>query len=149
VVAPDGGLDRPALARIVFADEQARRSLETIVHPLVRAEAARLEQQAAARDPAAVVVHDIPLLAETGQTDAYDAVVVVDAPDEVRLQRLVEQRGMSPQEAAARLAAQASREERLALADLVIDNSGSLAELDDAVSRVWADLRQRAVRSAR
>jgi dephospho-CoA kinase len=149
VVAPDGGLDRAALARVVFADEQARRSLEAIVHPLVRAEGARLEQQAAARDPAAVVVHDIPLLVETGQTDVYDVVVVVDAPDEVRLQRLVEQRGMSPQEAAARLAAQASREERLALADLVIDNSGSLAELDEAVSRVWAELRQRAARSAR
>jgi len=136
VVAPDGGLDRAALARIVFADEQARRRLEAIVHPRVRAEAARREAQAAAADPAAVVVHDVPLLVESGQSNGYDVVIVVDAPDEVRLARLVHQRGMSPAEAAARLAAQATRAQRLAAADVVIDNSGSLDQLDDAVRRV-------------
>lgn len=144
VIAPDGGLDRAALARIVFADEQARRRLEAIVHPRVRAEAARREAQAAAADPAAVVVHDVPLLVESGQSNGYDVVIVVDAPDEVRLDRLVHQRGMSQAEAAARLAAQATRQQRLAAADIVIDNSGSLDQLDEEVRGVWAQLRQRA-----
>jgi len=88
-------------------------------------------------------VHDVPLLAESGRADGFDLVIVVDVPPEVQLERLVGQRGMAPDQARARMAAQVSREQRLAVADLVIDNSGSLADLDRSVAEVWADLTRR------
>lgn len=137
VLTPEGELDRPAMGALVFADEGARRRLEAIVHPRVRAQGAELE---AAAGPDAVVVHDIPLLAETGQASSFDAVVVVDVPVETQLQRMVELRGMTREEAQARIDAQASREERLAVATHVIDNTGTLEDLRDRVTEVFEGL---------
>jgi dephospho-CoA kinase len=142
VVGADGGLDRAALGRVVFADPDARRRLEAIVHPLVRARAAELEREAVARDPDAIVVHDIPLLAETRGADGFDAVIVVDVDPDVQLRRLVV-RGMAEDDARARIAAQASREDRLAIATEVIDNNGILFGLDEQVAGVWARLSRR------
>jgi len=137
VLAADGSLDRPAVGAIVFADEGHRRTLEGIIHPRVRARAAEIEAEA---PPGAVVVHDIPLLAETGQADSFDAVVVVDVPVETQVDRMVELRGLSTQDAQARVAVQASREERLAIATYVVENTGTLEELRDRVAEVYADL---------
>ena len=134
VLSADGSLDRPALGARVFGDDEARRRLERIIHPRVRARAHELE---AAADPDAVVVHDIPLLVETGQHDDFDVLVVVDAPDDVRVQRLASARGMSADEARSRIAAQATREDRLAAADHVVSNDDSLATLDASVARLW------------
>jgi len=144
VVAADGSLDRPALARIVFDDDAARARLNAIVHPLVGEEVLRRMAAAAERDPDAVVVNDVPLLVEGGMSDRYDVVVVVDADPEVALRRLVDLRGMTEADARARIAAQAGREERLAAADHVITNHGDLAELDAAVDQLWAALAERA-----
>ncbi|GGV15890.1 MULTISPECIES: dephospho-CoA kinase [Streptomycetaceae] len=140
VLRADGELDRPALGALVFADQDRLRALNAIVHPLVRARSAELEEAAA---PDAVVVHDVPLLAENGLAPLYDLVVVVDAADEVRLDRLVRLRGMAEAEATARMAAQATREARLAVADLVIDNSGPLEALAPRVREVWDELTAR------
>ncbi len=137
VLAADGSLDRPALGAIVFGDEPARRRLEAIVHPLVRARAREVERAA---PEGAVVVHDIPLLAETGQADRFDAVLVVDVPVETQVARMVEQRGMSAEEARARIAAQATRERRLAVATHVIDNTGTVEDLRDRVTEVFEEL---------
>lgn len=137
ILQDDGALDRAALGALVFADPERRDQLNAIVHPRVRARAAEL--MAAASDEA-VVVQDIPLLVETGQAGSFDVVVVVDAPDEVRIRRLAERNGMTPEDAAARMAAQATREERLAAADHVIENSGSLDELRAAVDRLWHEV---------
>lgn len=140
VLTADGDLDRPALGKLVFGDETARRTLEAIIHPRVRARAAEIEKAAAAD---AIVVHDIPLLVETGQADGFDVVLVVDVPVEVQVERLTAQRGMTDAEAEQRIASQASREDRLAVADVVVDNSGSLADLDRRVDEVWATFTQR------
>lgn len=140
VVARFGTTDRPAIASIVFADPQARADLNAIVHPAVGFEIAkRLGEHA---DTDHVVVLDIPLLVEVGR-DRYPvaAVVVVDAPVEVALERLVQQRGMDEADARARIAAQATREERLAAADFVIDNSGSVERLREEVDRCWTWVR--------
>ncbi|WP_350281730.1 dephospho-CoA kinase [Kribbella sp. HUAS MG21] len=134
VLTAAGELDRPAVGKIVFGDDAARRKLEAIIHPRVRARAAEIEDQA---DADAIVVHDIPLLVETGQADRFDVVLVVDVPVEVQLRRLTTQRGMDAAEAEQRIASQASREDRLAVADVVVDNSGSLADLDRRVDEVW------------
>ena len=143
VLLPDGTLDRPRLGEIVFGDPELRGKLNAIVHPRVGARMAELEGEAA---PGAIVVHDVPLIAEGGRTDAYDLVVVVDAPPRVQIDRLVRRRGMTREQAKARMAAQASREQRLAIGDMVIDNSGSLTELDRQVGDLWAELRRRAGR---
>jgi dephospho-CoA kinase len=139
VLDADGGLDRTAMATHVFADPQARARLEAIIHPLVRARAAELEAAARAGHRHAVVVHDVPLLVEKGQQDAFDLVMVVDVPTPLQVQRLVAKRGMSEAQARARIAAQASRDERLAVADVVIDNSGTLDDLARRVSEVWRE----------
>ena len=141
VLRPDGSLDREGLGEIVFADPAKLDTLNRIVHPLVGQRMAELERGAGSD---AIVVHDVPLLAENDLAAGYDLVVVVDAPEDVQLDRLTRQRGMSADQAQARMAAQASREKRLALADLVVDNSGSLAELDRQVGDLWAELRRRA-----
>jgi dephospho-CoA kinase len=133
VVGPDGALDRPRLGDLVFADPERRKALEAIIHPRVRARAAEIE---AAALPGSVVVHDIPLLAETGQASGFDAVVVVDVPTEVQVDRMVRIRGLSEEEARARIAAQATRDERLAIATYVVDNTGSLEELRARVEEV-------------
>ena len=145
VLLPDGTLDRPRLGEIVFADPELRGKLNEIVHPRVGARMAELEREAG---PASIVVHDVPLIAESGRTDAYDLVVVVDVPPRVQVDRLVRRRGMTREQAEARMAAQASREQRLAIADIVIDNSGSLAELDRQVGDLWSELRRRSVRAS-
>jgi dephospho-CoA kinase len=144
VLQPDGSLDRAKLAQIVFADEEARGRLNAIVHPLVHdwmraADAAALRS----RGDDVVVVHDVPLLAEGGRGGEFDLVIVVDVPPGVQVERLAG-RGMPEEQARARMAAQAARERRLAVADIVIDNSGSLDDLDQRVADVWADLRARA-----
>ncbi|WP_306333961.1 dephospho-CoA kinase [Streptomyces sp. KL118A] len=141
VLAPDGSLDRPKLGAVVFADAEQLAALNAIVHPLVGARSAELEQ-AASGD--AVVVHDVPLLAENGLAPLYDLVVVVDASPETQLDRLVRLRGMSEEDARARMAAQATREKRLEIADIVIDNDGPLEGLSERVGEVWAELARRA-----
>lgn len=135
-----GALDRAALGRRVFADDGARRRLEAIVHPVVRRLSAEREAAAAATDPAAVVVHDIPLLVETGQADTFHVVVVVHAPALLRVERLVRLRGMDREDAEARVAAQADDETRLAAADVVLDGTGSEADLRTQVDDLWARL---------
>ena len=136
VLAADGSLDRPALGRVVFADPVARRDLEQIIHPAVRARAAELV--ASAPDGSAVA-QVIPLLVETGQTSSFDLVVVVDVPTPLQTGRLIERDALSAAEAQARLAAQASREQRLAAADAVLDNSGDPEELRTAVDAFWVE----------
>lgn len=147
VLREDGSLDRPKLGEIVFADEAARTTLNGIVHPLVHAHIAGAEAAAvAAGGERLVLVHDVPLLAEGGRGGQFDLVIVVDVPEQAQVSRLVDHRGMSAEQAAARLAAQATRQQRLAIADIVIDNSGTLADLDKRVSEVWAQLWERAAR---
>ena len=136
VLRADGSLDRAALGRLVFADAAARRDLEAIVHPAVRARAAEL---VAAVPPDSVVVMMIPLLVETGQADAFDLVVVVDVEPEVQLTRLHARDGLEETEALARVRAQADRATRLAAADVVIPNNGEPAELAAEVDRLWAE----------
>lgn len=139
ILTAEGDLDRTALAARVFADPGQRRRLEQIVHPRVRARAAEIE---AAAGPGAIVVHDIPLLVETSQADTFDVVVVVDVPADIQVRRLVQGRQMTEEEARARIDAQASRAERAAVADHVIDNSGGLSDLDAAVRELWEHLRR-------
>jgi len=137
VLGSSGELDRERLGEIVFADPEQRSKLNAIVHPLV---GVRMAEQEAAAEPGAIVVHDVPLIAENQISGRYDLVVVVDAPEHVRLSRMIRHRGMTSEQARARMAAQASREQRLAVADLIVDNSGSLAELDHQVADLWAVL---------
>ncbi|MBL1097134.1 dephospho-CoA kinase [Streptomyces coffeae] len=144
VLTSDGTLDRPGLGAIVFGDPERLRALNAIVHPLVRDRSAELE---AAAGSDAVVVHDVPLLTENGLAPLYDVVVVVDASPETQLDRLVRLRGMAEDEARARMAAQATRAERLAVADVVIDNDGPLEALEPQVRTVWTELVERAAGS--
>lgn len=137
VLHPDGSLNREKLGAIVFADPDRLAALNGIVHPLVGERVADLQSQA---DADAIVVYDVPLLAENRLAPMYDVVIVVDAADEVRIARLAEHRGMPEQDAKARIAAQATRQERLAVADIVIDNEGDLDDLEIRVSQVWDDL---------
>jgi dephospho-CoA kinase len=141
VLAEDGTLDRPRLGEIVFGDDALRAKLNSIVHPLVRHRIRDLEQAAG---PAAIVVEAVPLIAENDMAGLYDLVVVVDAPPRIQEDRLVRDRGMTREQVAARVAAQASREDRLAIADIVLDNSGSLDELDREVGDLWTELCRRA-----
>jgi dephospho-CoA kinase len=145
VLGADGELNRQALGRRVFGDEGARRRLEAIVHPRVRARAKQIE---ASCDPDAVVVHDIPLLTETGQAGKFDIVVVVDAPDDVQVERLTRTRGLAEPDARARMAAQASREQRRAVADEVVDNSADLGHLHEQVDALWQRLKAAADRAS-
>ncbi|MEW1697593.1 dephospho-CoA kinase [Streptomyces sp. NPDC093249] len=141
VLTAEGTLDRPKLGSVVFADAERLATLNAIVHPLVGARSAELESHAGAGD---VVVHDVPLLAENGLAPLYDLVVVVDASPETQLDRLVRLRGMAGSEARARMAAQATRAARLAVADVVIDNDGPLDALAPRVRKLWEDLALRA-----
>ncbi|MCL3862008.1 dephospho-CoA kinase [Actinotalea sp. K2] len=137
VLGADGALDRPALAEVVFADPDARAALDGLLHPRIRAEAARQEARAV-QARAAVVVHDVPLLVETGQAGDFDVVVVVEAPEAVRVERLVRGRGMEAGQARARIAAQADDSSRRAVADVVLDGSGTTAALRRQVDDLWA-----------
>jgi dephospho-CoA kinase len=134
LVGPDGALDRPALARRVFGDDAARRRLEDIVHPRVREQTARL---IAAAPPDAIVVNDVPLLVEANLAAAYDIVVVVVALIDVRIDRLARTRQLSRDEAYARIRSQASDDQRQAVADVLINNDGTLADLVSRVDEVW------------
>ena len=141
VLLPDGWLDRSRLGDIIFASPELRARLNGIVHPLVGARMRELEESAG---PGSIVVHDVPLIAENNMAGAYDLVVVVDVPPRLQLDRLVRHRGLTRDQARARMAAQASREQRLGIAGIVVDNSGSLAELDRQVGELWTELRRRA-----
>jgi dephospho-CoA kinase len=135
VVGPDGELDRPALAAVVFNDPEALKDLNGLVHPAVGAEVLRRVDEQRGTDR--VVVLDVPLLVESGRYSA-SGVLVVDTPPDVAVERLRRDRGMTEEDARARMARQVSREERLAKADFVIDNSGPPEALDEAVDRAWA-----------
>jgi dephospho-CoA kinase len=144
VIRPDGSLDRSRLGEIVFGDPAALAKLNGILHPLIwdwmddEDEAAR---KAATGD--LVIVHDNPLLVEADRTHTVELVIVVDIPPEVQVERMISARGMTREQAQARLAAQASREQRLAVADIVIETSGTLEDQDRRVAEVWADLQRR------
>ncbi|MFV2120046.1 dephospho-CoA kinase [Streptomyces sp. Act-28] len=144
VLTPEGTLDRPRLGSVVFGDPERLATLNGIVHPLVGARSAELQAAAA---PDAVVVHDVPLLTENGLAPRYDVVVVVDASVDTRIDRLVRLRGMTESEARARMAAQATSEQRRAVADYVIDNDGPLEALEPQVREVWERLSARAART--
>jgi dephospho-CoA kinase len=145
VLGPDGALDRERLGDIVFADPRQLTALNAIVHPRV---GARMRELESAAGPGSVVIHDVPLIAENGLADAYDLVVVVDVPPRVQLDRLTRLRAITREQAEARISAQASREQRLSIAGIVLDNSSSLAELDRQVGELWAELRRRAALAA-
>jgi dephospho-CoA kinase len=141
VLTREGTIDRERLASIVFAEPERRKILNAIIHPLVGEWMQRAEEAALAeRGPGTVIVHDVPLLAENGLKDMYDTVIVVDVPPELQIARLIAGRKMGPGPARDRIAAQVGREDRLAIADIVIDNTGSLADLDRRVDEVWAEL---------
>ena len=142
VLGPDGTLDRVRLGDIVFADQQKLATLNSIVHPRVGARMRELEEAAG---PGSVVVHDVPLIAENDLASSYDLVVVVDVPPRTQLDRLIRLRSMTREQAQGRMTAQASRDQRLAIADIVVDNSGSLAELDRQAGELWSELRRRAL----
>jgi dephospho-CoA kinase len=140
ILRPDGTLDRPALGRLAFADDESRQALEAITHPAIGEEFLR---RVAAAEPGTIVVHDVPLLVESKRGFDYGAVIVVEAPREVRLVRL-ESRGVPREDAEARMAAQATDEERRAIATWVVDNAGDLAALERQIDAIWPDLEQRA-----
>jgi dephospho-CoA kinase len=142
ILLSDGSLNRSRLGETVFRDAALRAKLNAIVHPLVGRAMRELEESAA---QGAIVVHDVPLIAENNLSGSYDLVVVVDVPPRIQLDRLTRLRGMTREQAKARIAAQASREQRLAIAGIVIDNSSSLAELDRQVGELWTELRRRAL----
>jgi dephospho-CoA kinase len=134
VLAPDGSLDRAALARVAFADDGARERLNAILHPRI----AQLTGEELAAAPAdAVVVHDVPLLVENGLAPNYQLVLVVTAPANERVRRLVADRGMTEAQIRARMAAQADDGQRAAVADTLLDNAGDPADVLDAVRRLW------------
>jgi dephospho-CoA kinase len=137
LLTDEGELDRPAMGALVFADEAARRRLEAIVHPLVFERIVALEADA---PPGAIVVHDIPLLAESGRADTFDAVIVVEAPADVQVERMVRERGWTESEALARIAAQATPQDRRALATYLVENTGTLADLRRRVEEIYAEL---------
>ena len=144
VVTPDGDLDRPALAARIFSDPERKSTLEAIVHPEV---ARRFSDQVDAyRATDRIVVYVSPLLVELGLAPAFDVVVVVTASPHLRVSRVASDRGLSPDEVRGRMAAQATDEQRAEVAGVLIDNDGSLAELEPQVDRLWADLMARAGR---
>jgi len=148
MLRPDGSLDRAELGGRVFGDDAAIAQLNAIVHPAVRAESARRFEEAFAADPDAVVVYDVPLLVEARVDDPWQLIVVAHAPEEVRRTRLVELRGSSEKDAAARLASQVPEEARLRIADVVIDTTGSLADTERQVDELWASLDRRVAERA-
>ena len=140
IVRADGTLNRGELAHIAFSDPAATARLNNIMHPAIKAETARLIELAG---PDAIVIHDMPLLVETGQHDLVDCVVVVDVPETTQLERAVGLRGLTEADVERRMAAQVSRQDRLAFADIVIDNSGSIDDTVRQVDALWEDLQNR------
>lgn len=141
MITADGALDRAALGARVFGDEEALARLNAIVHPAVRAESARRFAEAFAADADAVVVYDVPLLVEARVDDPWDLIIVADAPAALREQRLIELRGLDAAQARARIAAQVSDEQRRAVADVLIDTTGSLEHTHAQVDALWERLR--------
>jgi dephospho-CoA kinase len=137
ILLPDGGMDRAKVGQIVFNDEAKRKLLEGIVHPLVFERYAALEASAP-KD--GIVIHDIPLLAESGRADTFDAVIVVETPAEVQVERMLRDRGWSRADAESRIAAQATPEQRRAIATYLIENTGTREELRARVEAVYAEL---------
>ncbi|MEO6309449.1 MAG: dephospho-CoA kinase [Leifsonia sp.] len=138
VIRPDGSLDREKLGAVIFHDETARLALNAIVHPAVRELGDRLKERAITENPDVVIVHDMPLLVEAGRaTEPFDLIVVVEAPHATRVGRLVNERGLDPVQATARVEAQASDAERRAVADVVIDTDKSLAHTMSQVDELW------------
>jgi dephospho-CoA kinase len=137
LLTPEGDLDRPAMGALVFGDVGARKRLEAIVHPLVFERIIALETRAS---DGALVVHDIPLLAESGRADTFDAVIVVHAPETLQIERMLRDRGWTEDDARSRIAAQASAEDRLAIATYVIENTGTLEDLRRRVTEVFEEL---------
>jgi dephospho-CoA kinase len=144
VLGPGGEIDREALARIVFADPAARRDLEALVHPEVRRLLA--ESCEAYRDTDRVIVFSAPLLVETGMHTAFEVLVLVSAPVQTQIERLLRDRGMSEEQVRARVAAQAPLEDKAAVADVIVDNDGTAEDLEGQVDRLWDDLRERAAK---
>ncbi|MGX1792054.1 dephospho-CoA kinase [Microbacterium sp. NPDC055312] len=140
MIAADGSLDRAALGARVFGDDAALRRLNAIVHPAVRAQSQRRFDAAFAADPAAVVVYDVPLLVEARVDDPWDLIVVADAPADARVQRMTQLRGMTEEDARRRIGAQVSDAERRAIADVVIDTSGTLEHTLAQVDALWSTL---------
>lgn len=140
MIAADGSLDRAALGARVFGDDHALQRLNAIVHPAVRVESQRRFDAAFSADPAAVVVYDVPLLVEARVEDPWDLVVVADAPADVRVQRMMRLRGMSEDDARRRIGAQVSDEERRAIADVIIDTSGTVEHTLAQVDALWRSL---------
>ncbi|MFD6053020.1 dephospho-CoA kinase [Agromyces sp. NPDC060279] len=138
VLRADGSLDRERLGRIVFGDDAARAKLNAIVHPAVRELSGRLIAKAEAENPDAVVVYDVPLLVEANVDHPFDLIVVTDAPKRTQVKRLVEQRGLDPLQAEARVDAQIDREARLKVADVVIDTDGSLGHTMSQADALWS-----------
>jgi dephospho-CoA kinase len=149
VLTQDGSLDRAALGAIVFTDPEARARLEAIIHPRVHARTAELIAEAQAENPAAVVVYDVPLLVEARRELRFDLIVVCEAPAETRIERLLTNRGMSRDEAERRIGAQATDEERRAVADVIIDTSTTRQHTFDQVDELWRDVSARAGDRAR
>lgn len=137
-VLKNGALDREALGKLVFASDIERERLNSIVHPYVVAAGIAADRQGRS-DGVDVIVHDIPLLVETGQGGDFDMVVTIAVPEELRKQRLIETRGMTSADAVARIAAQATDEERAAFADVVLDGSGTPAELGAQIDQLWKE----------
>jgi len=140
ILRADGTLNRGELARVAFGDPEATKKLNEIMHPAIKAETARLVDLAG---PDAIVIHDMPLLVETGQHDVVDVVVVVDVPEKTQLDRAVGLRGLTAEDVVRRMAAQVSRQDRLAFADVVIDNSGSVEDTARQVDALWVELQKR------
>ncbi|WP_167131637.1 dephospho-CoA kinase [Paramicrobacterium chengjingii] len=140
LIRPDGSLDRARLGTIVFGDRQAREQLNAIVHPAVRELAKKRFAAAAAADPEAIIVYDVPLLAESETLSHFDLIVLADAPAEMRRQRLIDLRGLNAQEASRRVNAQASDDARRTIADVIVDTTRSLDETATEVDRLWARL---------
>lgn len=143
MIAADGSLDRRALGELIFTDEDARARLNALIHPLVRARSKELVEKAVVEHGKdVVIVHDIPLLVETGQAGDFDVVIVVEAPRDERIRRMVENRAMAFHDASARIDAQATDEQRRAVADHVFVNDGSLSDLEAAVDQWWSQPRR-------
>jgi dephospho-CoA kinase len=140
VIGSDGELDRAALGRLIFEDADARRDLESIVHPAIGLEFQRRISSIYAEDALAIIIYDIPLLVETRRASEFDEVVVLSCPESIRRERLMESRGLLPEDANARIGAQANESERLAVADFVIDTSGTIEHTQSQVVDVWSQL---------
>lgn len=139
ILASDRSIDRAKLAELVFTDERSRLALEALIHPIVARRRAQIVDACA---PGDLIVEDIPLLVEKNLAGGYDRVIVVHAPEKVRMTRLIKTRGLSSTQVQGRFAAQASEVERMAVADFVVDNSGDEASLDAQVGVIWQRLRQ-------